>query len=269
MDEGEGAGEPTGRGDAKESGAFVDALDDVARAFGLVDLLQIVQRPMQSLVMPIDQVETHLQIVHLRLEQLGHRRELRRPVDRSFPRLARRSLRADGFFARPQWIVVGIVIVFAHFQGLLLRQFQGVHPAMLVVLVRGAQMNDRRAIGDDEMTTLFRGEMSGLQVDRAPTGVHHLVLRTVVGENASLKDEPTLLIAFQILKKKMSEEKRRTSPTFVHLYSQPRISSLPLATEGVVDCMCCEWAECIGGGTMPVARLDELGADCMFCPDVD
>lgn len=127
-------------------------------------------------------------------------------------------------------------------------------------------MNDRRPVGDDEMTTFFRGEMSRLQIDGAATRVRHLVLRTVVGEDASLKNEPTLLIAFQILMsrgKSTDAERRSAMITFVHLYSHPRISSFPLATEGVVDCMCCELVECVKGGTMPVARLDELGAGCM------
>ena len=124
------------------------------------------------------------------------------------------------------------------------------------------------------MTTFFRGEMSRFQIDRATTRVRHLVLGTVVGEDASLENEPTLLIAFQILSRgktsKSTDAGRWTvNTTFVHLYSHPRISSLPLATEGVVDCMGCELVKCVKGGTMPVARLDELGAGCMTWADVE
>jgi hypothetical protein len=54
--------------------------------------------------------------------------------------------------------------------------------------------------------------------------------------------------------------------TFVHLYNQPRISSFPLATDGVVDCICNGCKELTGGGTIPLPIATvfiELGRFCM------
>ena len=61
-----------------------------------------------------------------------------------------------------------------------------------------------------------------------------------------------------------SRQDQRNILTFVHLYNHPRISSFPLATDGVVDCICNGW-EWTGGGIIPLLIVLVLAE---FCIDV-